>query len=459
MPETAYRAAKLAEDATIAVFGHFGRQNLGDEATIQAVVENIRLRIPKARIVGLSLDPTDTAQRHGIPAHPIRRLTGTRSAPSTNSVVKTASAAKRVPNVAQPRSPDTLRGALKRIPLLHSLVSAVRATLSFFPTFIAEACFWRSSAKLLRHVDLLLITGSNQFLDNFGGPWGFPYTLLKWSFLAKRCGVKVVFLCVGAGPISSRLSKIMIRLALRCSAYCSFRDVRSQKLIQSLGYSRTTYVYPDLAFSLHPDNVPAALAQDCVAERRTVIGINPMPVFDERYWHIGNKQKYSQYLGVLASLSASLMSEGYAVVFWGTQPKDQLVIDDIEERLAREPEDHLDRCWRRVKPQSVDELLDAICGFDIVIATRFHGVILSLLAGKSIAAICYHQKMHDVMNDIGQGSYSIGIEQSASSDIMACVRQLAERDVQQMQDMAKRRDEYRKLLQSQYDVLFGTPIV
>jgi hypothetical protein len=44
-----------------------------------------------------------------------------------------------------------------------------------------ECKFLWVSYRRLKGFRLLLIAGSNQFLDNFGGDWGFPYTLLKWS--------------------------------------------------------------------------------------------------------------------------------------------------------------------------------------------------------------------------------------------------------------------------------------
>src|SRR5204862_5598308 len=57
---------------TIAVFGHYGNENIGDEAIIEASIHNIRRRLPAARIVCLSLRPFDTEARHGLKTYPIR---------------------------------------------------------------------------------------------------------------------------------------------------------------------------------------------------------------------------------------------------------------------------------------------------------------------------------------------------------------------------------------------------
>ena len=57
----------------IGVFGHVGNKNLGDEAIISAVIENIRIRLPHAQVLGFTTNAKDTRVRHNIPAYPIRR--------------------------------------------------------------------------------------------------------------------------------------------------------------------------------------------------------------------------------------------------------------------------------------------------------------------------------------------------------------------------------------------------
>ena len=62
----------------VGILGHVGNENLGDEAIIAAVIQNIRRRWPDAEIRGFTLVPADTEERHGIPSFPIRRGAGTR---------------------------------------------------------------------------------------------------------------------------------------------------------------------------------------------------------------------------------------------------------------------------------------------------------------------------------------------------------------------------------------------
>ncbi len=56
----------------IAVFGHYGNGNLGDEAIATSTIQHIRKHFPNAEVVGMSIRPADTAERYAIEAHPIR---------------------------------------------------------------------------------------------------------------------------------------------------------------------------------------------------------------------------------------------------------------------------------------------------------------------------------------------------------------------------------------------------
>src|SRR5882762_5728570 len=57
----------------IGILGHIGTKNLGDEAIMAAVIQEIRERYPAAEIIGITFDPVDTRERHSIPSFPLRR--------------------------------------------------------------------------------------------------------------------------------------------------------------------------------------------------------------------------------------------------------------------------------------------------------------------------------------------------------------------------------------------------
>ncbi len=79
-------------------------------------------------------------------------------------------------------------------------------------------------SRFLKDVDFLIVSGGGQLDDFWGGAWGHPYALLKWSVLARLRGAKPIFLSVGFGELDSRLSRLFTRTALRLAAYRSYRD-------------------------------------------------------------------------------------------------------------------------------------------------------------------------------------------------------------------------------------------
>jgi polysaccharide pyruvyl transferase WcaK-like protein len=437
----------------IGVFGHFGNENLGDEATIVALLDGFRRRLPRTEFVALSVRPGDTAVRHGVTAYPIRRI----SAPGRQPVQppsKNAQYEKAI-DVGNHAVWERLTRILKSASLLKRPAASVRRILRSIWSGLSEIPFLFQAYGVLRKIDLLAVAGSNQFLDNFGGIWGFPYTVLKWTILARLARAKVVFLNVGAGPINSTISKRMFRFAVKLADYVSVRDEQSRQLLEALGITSQAVVYPDLVFGLSSNAVHEAIAAAEASSRAPIVGINPMPVYDQRYWCVADSVKYAYFVDQLTSFSASLLEDGCSLVFWSTQPSDQNVIADVIAKLRARAGTRFDSRWRIAHPSSVDQLLEVISGFDFAVATRFHGVVLSLFCGKPVLAICYHPKMHDLMFQAGQADYSVDFDSIDSRELRRRFESLRENRAHVAESICQRRNEFRQQLDSQFDFLFG----
>jgi polysaccharide pyruvyl transferase WcaK-like protein len=384
------------------VFGHVGNGNLGDESIIAAVVENIRRRYPRGDVCAFTLNPDDTHARHGIPAYPIRwRRT---SGGATGAAAPGGRAAG---------FSGRLRAAARRVPWARSGLRAVARGLLILPRVVAgagrEAAFLARSLRVLRTIDVLVIAGSNQLLDNWGGPWGFPYTLLKWSLLARAAGARVVFLSVGAGPISRPLSRRLHRYALATASYRSYRDEGSRKLVESMGVRRPGPVYPDLAFSLAPVSPPPG-------PRRSgpglVVALNPMPFCAPGYWPEHSDAVYGAYVSKLAAFATWLAKEGHRVLLVPTQLRaDPPVIGQIRRLVAAGGAPSLLESIREPAVSTFADLLAQIAAADIVAATRFHGIILSYLMHKPVLGIAYHRKSKELMASMGQADYVVDIDE------------------------------------------------
>src|SRR6202030_926509 len=75
--------------------------------------------------------------------------------------------------------------------------------------------------------------------------------------------------------------------------------------------------------------------------------------------------------------------------------------DLLKERLSPGDEEHIidEPIW------SVDDLLSQIVATDIVVATRFHNVLLALLCNKPVISISFHHKCESLMSQLGLDKY------------------------------------------------------
>lgn len=443
----------------IGVFGHYGNENLGDEAIIEALVARIRTERSDVEIRCFSIHPRDSSRRYGVAAFPIRSAGEVEVSPRGD----TGAANPRV-SIATSLARNTAalpsENAASRIKAL--LPNWLRAPLARFARMLDlargiadEFAFLIRSYRRLRSVDALIVAGSNQFLDNFGGPWGFPYTLLKWSMLARLAGCRLFYVSVGAGPLDSRLGKLMVRMAVRVADYLSFRDAASRRLLQDFGVRRTSAVYPDLAHSLVVRARGSHTAQNSRQLVKPVVGINPMPVYDERYWSSPDRERYRRYCVNLATFAAYLVEEGHPVFLFSTQPKDINVAADIVDAMGPSLASRLLQPEPVKQPRTVDDMMGVISEADIVVATRFHGTLLSLHAHRPVLAICYHRKTRDLMCAMGQEDYAIDLDKIEIPDLVGRFHRLERHRAEETARITRIDDGYVAALEDQYRQLFA----
>ncbi|MAI32193.1 MAG: hypothetical protein CMM07_11060 [Rhodopirellula sp.] len=424
----------------IAVFGHYGNQNLGDEAIIEAVLKNLRHHLHNAELSCFSINPADSASRHGVDSFPIRyRAEYFNPHQAQPSAQENTPASATVNEAATPMA-KSWKTRLKSFPLLGPLLRAGQNVVEFRHTLQQEAVFLRAARARLETVDLLLVAGSNQFLDNFGGPWGFPYTLLKWTWLAKRSGAKVAFVSIGAGPLTHPLSYWMLRRALKRADYLSLRDEGSQTLIrEKVGIEGP--VFPDLAHSLYDsESIPSRTQRS----DRLRVAVNPMPVFDRRYWHHPDDTLYHDYVQKLARLCECVVQEGAHLTLFSTQLKDEAVIDDVIEAMEVSARPSI-ACSR-----TVAELMETLSQSDCVVATRFHATVLPLQLGIPVLGICYYRKAAELLVDVGLGDYFVNIDDFDGETLRNKYKALTERISSGSLTLSEEHSRYIQALEEQY---------
>lgn len=376
----------------IGILDHMGYGNLGDAATQDVVIANIRKRLPDARLVGFSFVPPDTEKRHGIPCYPIQWW-----CPAAEKTENTGTSA-----ATRASLKSRLKSALKRNRLLYSWAIPVL-------NLAREMAFWVRSYKRLRKLDLLIISGGGQIDEIWEGPWLQPFTLFKFCFLAKLARKKLYFLNVGAGPLKHPLSKLFAKWAVNFADYRSFRDKDSETRLQDLGVKPKTYVYPDLAYGLQIAEEWKSLPRD---GSKPVVGLNPFRFCHPLLLPPKEESLYLEYLEKLVQFSYWLLGQGYDLRFFTTDHMNDLsAIQDLQERLRSSlPSLEFASRISGGASESVSDVLQEMSRFDFIITSKYHGIIFAHVLRKPVISLSYHTKMDAAMQAVGQGSYCADIE-------------------------------------------------
>jgi polysaccharide pyruvyl transferase WcaK-like protein len=417
----------------IGLLDHMGYGNLGDAAIQEAVIANIKKRLPDARLVGFSLNPDDTVMRHGIPCYPIRRWYP-RHEKTTNQ------AADRVTFKSR------LKSVLKNNFIVYNCVKPVL-------DFAREAVFLGRSFWELRRLDLLIISGGGQLGELWRGPWSHPYTIFKFCLLTKLAGKKLYFLNVGAGPLEHPLSRFFARCALRLADYRSFRDDDSQQLVRSLGVKAKMHVYPDPAYGLELGDQLKSAAHGA---SMPTVGLNPIGFCDPRIWPRKDDSLYQEYLEKVTRFSAWLLEQGYILRVFTTEISvDRYAVEDLKARLRSRlsrPE-LVCQVFGRASASVKDVLLE-MSEFDFIVTSKFHGIIFSHLLSKPVISLSYHRKIDVAMRSIGQGHFCADIEHFDLNWLIKAFRTLADESESIKSRSAAAVEAYSATLSQQFDSLF-----
>jgi polysaccharide pyruvyl transferase WcaK-like protein len=398
---------------TVALFGMFGVGNLGNECTLQAILLNLPRFLPNAEVRCICGGPNETALSRNVPAFAIR---------------------------------DILLS-----PLDNRLLRVLRRV--FLGPFI-ELGRWVKVIQHLAGTHMLVMTGTGMLSDVGISPFGLHYDILRWSIAAKLCRCKVLFVSVGVGPIRHPISKILVKAALRLADYRSYRDMFSKRYVEEMGIAlKGDAVYPDLAFSLPTGMLPNGRARD---SRRTVVGIG-LITYDTRRTTSQESVEtiYRDYITKVASFVRWLIEHNYTVRFLiGDVVYDGRVREDLRAFLERSGLRYEAGQIIDEPACSVDELLSQLAGTDIVVASRFHNVLLALMLRKPVVAISFHEKVDSLMKAMGMTQFRQDIEKV---DVNQLIDQLAALEVGAESIKCGLEQEsklYRAKLEEQYEHIF-----
>ena len=397
----------------ICFFGHFGSPNFGNEITFQTVLYHVRRRLPEAEVACICTEPESLAATQKIDTVPISR-----------NFVK----------------PGKLRTRLAR--LLRKI----------FIGLPSEPWRWLEAFRTLKGADALIVPGTGLVTDAYGlMAWG-PYNLFKWSLVASICRCKVLFVSVGAGPVYSALGKYFVKSALSLADFRSYRDNASLEYLKGIGFpTNGDRIYPDLVFSLPQPMLPRDGGE---RSKRAIVGLGLMPYAGKYSVAEPSNAIYQEYLKSLVAFSQWLLVRDYDIRLLIGEVTDRSASDEFKS-LLRALLGHYDESRIIDQPaRSVEELLPQLAATDIVVATRFHNVLLALVLNKPVIAISFHHKCASLMKEMGLSDYCQDINHMNAGRLIEQFQDL-QGNADKLKPLIRQRvEQSRKALDEQYSLIF-----
>jgi polysaccharide pyruvyl transferase WcaK-like protein len=251
-------------------------------------------------------------------------------------------------------------------------------------------------------------------------------------------GAKVVFLSVGVGPIEHPVSRFLMLRALHLADSRSYRETAALDYLRKLGFDTSAdRIYPDLVLSLDPEVLSPTPAH---TGWRREVGLGLINYRGWRHNPVAGEPVFRAYIGKMQGFLRWLLRNNYTVRLLTGDKTDQASVEEMLAFAATEP---LREYRHRLILEPVADirgLFHQIAQTDLVVASRFHNVLCSLMMKKPVVSIGYHAKNDLLMEAFGLGAYCQRID-TLDTDLL----------IRQFQDCGDRRDALTRGIQARLD--------
>jgi len=368
------RSRRTPSAPAVGLFGGFGCGNLGNDASLEAILGYLRSAHPDALIDIMCGGAQRVRDRYGIPATPTQWY----EAKGMWAHGRQRAALKVIGKIA-----DTFRLAI-----------------------------W------VRRHDAVIVPGMGVLETTLTlRPWQFPYTMFALCASGRILGTKVALVSVGSNVIPRGLNRWLLISAARSAFYRSYRDVMSKEAIAAQGIDTTAdHVYTDLVLGTE---TPAGVRGD-----PQTVGLGVMDFYgsnDDNFRQVD--QIHDSYVEKLRCFVRWLVDDGRKVrLFVGdTNGSDLAVVEDIlsDIRACRPDLDPGRVAWQPVS--TYGELMQAMESVGSVVVTRYHNLVCALAMHKPTISIGYAPKNTVLMKRMGLAEYCQDI---SSLDVSKLTEQL-----------------------------------
>jgi polysaccharide pyruvyl transferase WcaK-like protein len=341
----------------VGIFGLLGSGNIGNDASMEAVLHYLRASHPGAVIDAMCFGPGRVRSMYGIDAVPLAWYCRYETRASGITAIGLKVAGK------------------------------------IFDAF-------RIASWVRRH-DVVIVPGMGVLETTLPlRALGTPYEMFLLCASGRLFGTKVALVSVGANVIKQRLARWLCRSAARLAFYRSYRNTSSRDAMQPRRWGqRPDEVYPDLAFALPMEPAPTGDMR--------LVGLGVMDFHGSNDERRQASEIYESYVENVKRFVLWLVDSGRAVrLFVGdTSGCDNEVVTRLLTELRTDrpgmPPEHV----TAVEVSTFDEVAAALTPVGTVVAARFHNVICALMLRKPTISIGYAAKHDALMADMGLAEF------------------------------------------------------
>ncbi len=194
--------------------------------------------------------------------------------------------------------------------------------------------------------------------------------------------------CVGVGPVRSPVNRRLVRWALGFCDYVSVRDAGSESELRSYGFRKPIAVLKDPVFDLN------------VHEKSHSNGGLPRFAFILRPVQGSQRREdLAEAFSKAASYFLKIYNAEFSLAVF--QPgKDEVFLDAVLKRVKEEiPFDSMDKVHRHAG-RTPDEILQFMKHQDMVVSSRYHGAVLSLMMHTPVLGVAVDPKLRHLFSDV-----------------------------------------------------------
>lgn len=401
MTTGAPRAGKRSSAPRVGIFGKVGAGNIGNDASMEAILGFLRTYCPEAAISAMCTGPQTLRTRYGID---------------------------------------------DAVPMFwHNKFNATGSTAGMLKVVGRVLDTFRTAIWVCRQ-DAVIVPGAGVLEASLPMvPRGWPYALFLLSAYGKVFRTKVALVSVGAGAVKKPTTRWLMNSAARLAFYRSYRDAGALEAMRKRGLDVSSdEVYPDLAFALAPPPVVP------VDEQLVAVGVmDYRGSNDERK---RGEEIYASYVAAMKNFVRWLVEGGHrALLLVGdTNGSDGAVVEDIIAGVRTTLPDLHPSTVTAASVSSYSEVMKVLRPVNCVVAIRYHNVLCSLKLSKPTISVGYSPKHDDLLADMGLSDFIQDVRTLDVDELKKRFSELKKRSAELQQIVAERNAAKADLLEDQF---------